>query len=270
MIFDPVIFYSLLGLVVGVLSGLLGIGGGLLMIPALLFLPELLGILPLSLTLITGLSAIQALASSISSSWTHYQRQRLIMPLAAVLGIAAMAGSYFGGLWSADASPQLLKITYIVISACALFGYLKRNKPKKNLQDSQSVEKIETLRQYWVKPKFYLCLLVAMGIGLLSGLLGIGGSIFMIPLMTALLGVSTYQAIGTAAGTVLLIATAAVIGKMQVGLIPWEEAIPIVISAFIGGRLGAMLTPKVSERWLIIVLVSLILLSNARFIVSFF
>lgn len=271
MIDASVTFYSLTGLVVGILSGLLGIGGGLLVIPAALFLSPVFLQNTLSLPLITGLSSVQAAASSASSAYTHFKQKRLLVPLVLLLGSSAMAGSYIGGLYSASISPSVIKLIYVGVSVLALCGYLF--KPTWHSNNEQSSVASFSFSQVFsfqnLKQPDYLCSVIfAFLIGGLSGILGIGGSVFMIPVITVFLGTTVHQAIGTAAGTVFLIAIAATAGKLQVGLIPWKESALIIVAAFIGGRIGALITPYIKSHWLKALLVILLLLSNAKMLTS--
>ena len=72
-----------LGLVTGFLSGLLGIGGGIIMAPLLLFIPPLFGIKPLSMQVVAGLTIVQGLVACVSGALTH-RRFHFVSPCEAI------------------------------------------------------------------------------------------------------------------------------------------------------------------------------------------
>jgi len=263
-VMDVSVFYLVLGFGVGIMAGLLGVGGGLLMIPCLLFIPSLLALPTLDLSQITGLSAVQATASSLSSAYTHYHHQRLNLALVALMGISAMVGSYVGGVTSAWFAPPTLKLAYVLAAGFALWVYNVQTINDHPLENKMGF----TLIQWWGYPGFWRAVLIAIGGGFLSGMLGIGGSVFMIPVLSIMLGLSTYQAIGTASGTVLLISLASVLGKMQVGIIPWSVALMVAGAGLLGGRLGASLTKRLPPLYLRRLLTAMIGLSIVRMTLS--
>jgi uncharacterized protein len=87
--------YILLGLVVGVLSGIVGIGGGILMIPALTFFFQMSQHKAQGTSLGALLAPIGALAF-----WEYYKVGNADIKAALLIGVGFLAGGYFGGLWA--------------------------------------------------------------------------------------------------------------------------------------------------------------------------
>ncbi|HZJ28338.1 MAG TPA: sulfite exporter TauE/SafE family protein, partial [Acidimicrobiia bacterium] len=92
--------------------------------------------------------------------------------------------------------------------------------------------------------------LVATGIGAgtLSGLLGVGGGIIMVPLFAEWVGLSVKEAVGTSLACVGLLAIPATISHAVLGDIDWWYAIPLSITVIPGARIGAAFAIHASER----------------------
>jgi uncharacterized membrane protein YfcA len=87
-----------------------------------------------------------------------------------------------------------------------------------------------------------------LGAGLLSGLLGVGGGILMVPLFAEWIGFSVKEAVGTSLACVGIIAVPATVTHAFVGDIDWWYAIPLCLTVIPGARIGATLAIRASER----------------------
>ncbi len=231
------------------------------MIPALLYIPPAFHLPVLGIKMATGVAATQALASSLSASWIHYKRKNMIPALVLLLGGSAMVGGYLGGLSTGLFPEIVLKfiLTGALISVIIL--YLRR-KTSKTIDEEATLSL--SFKEVIERPFTGLSMALSVGIGYLSGLLGIGGSIFLIPLMYSLLKIPTKNTIGTGAGTVFLITFAAFWGKFQQGFIPVEESLIVTLGAFIGGLMGARLTNGLSSHFLKYFFLTLMILALIR------
>ena len=162
-----------LGLLAGLLSGLLGIGGGLI------FSPLLLGLgLPPHQALATSTLAI--LPTTLAGSWTHLRSGQVPMPALGSIAAGAAAGALLFSHAGQDLKDwQLLALQSLMYGVLAL---VVRPRP------SEATE---------AAPPLPLVGLVGVGLvaGWSSGLLGVGGGLVMVPLMVQGLGIRVYQAI---------------------------------------------------------------------------
>jgi uncharacterized protein len=237
------LFYILIGLVAGFLSGLLGIGGGTVLVPGLLLAFSHIG-LPTQLQM--HLATSTALASIIFSSFLavfHQQRSFAInWPLFRQLAPGMIVGIVAGGLIALLLSTQALKLLF------SLFLFTVALKILFNKNQSIKKEAISlTLFKRWA---------VGFCIGIISGLLGIGGGAIAVPIFLRL-GLSTHHAIATSSACVLLLA---VIGALTFtftglhaqnlpagsgGFVYWPAVIAISIGSMVvvplGTRLGKRL-----------------------------
>lgn len=257
---DAVLLFCLGG-VIGMLSGLLGVGGGLIMIPALMYGLPMVGCAALGIKAATGASAMQAVASGLSSSWAHTRRKTLLWGVALPLGLAALGGGYWGALVSGQMSDHTLKLLLVALIALVMLMF-GRNKAHHHAHAQTPLTL--TLRQALRLPGLGIAAVLAVGVGVLSGILGIGGSLFLIPIMTMGLKLPMRNAIGTGSATVLLISAAALLGKWQAAILPVHEAVLLTAGAFLGGMIGARLTSHVSPIFLKRLMMTLMGLSLVR------
>lgn len=256
-----IVLFSLLGFGVGIFSGLLGIGGAILMIPAALFLPAYFGFPAIGLKQATGLAATQGLASSISGFWVHHRNKNLSLSLIQQIGLLVMPSSFLGAWASAYCEDWILKTVYITTLLWVMRQYIQ-----KAPGISEESEAVVTTAEASPIFKQHGLLLPIVGIGILSGMLGLGGAILLIPILQKHLKLPLKFAIGTTSGIVALSCLTTFIGKYQTGLVALPFAAAITTGALLGAALGARLTkhaPEALLRWLLFGFASLALLRIA-------
>lgn len=174
----------LIGIVAGFASGLLGVGGGFLIVPFQYFLLKYIGVSPdLAMLISLGTSLAIIIPTATSGAYKHSQKLDNIIGPGIKLGIFGIFGSLIGGFVAASLSSRVLEV---------IFGLLLLFIGVRNIlsRDKQEKEAIFD---------FNLISIACTGIfvGFFSGLLGIGGGIFLIVILTTLLGFSMIRAIGT-------------------------------------------------------------------------
>lgn len=249
---DPHLFILIaIGFVIGIFSGLISIGGGLILIPTMLHLfPEWTGI-SYPLKIITGLAVTQGVAGSFSSTLTHAKKQGMAVRPILMLGVGALMGSYLGGYTSQFYDDVVIKALLVVILIAMMILSIYSPKPAPETESAVTSETREP--DIRLTPKFFLITLV---VGYVSGILGIGGAAFIVPLMYSLMAIPVRRAIAMGAGIVLLTSLASFVGKWQAGQILWLQGGLISLGAICGGFLGA----KISSRLPLWILKSLFFL----------
>ena len=113
--------YILLGLAVGVLSGVVGIGGGILIVPALVYLFQMSQHKAQGTSLGALLAPIGALAF-----WTYYKAGNADVKAALLIGAGFLVGGYFGGLWAQQIPELALRRIFgtllVILGIRFLFG----------------------------------------------------------------------------------------------------------------------------------------------------
>lgn len=190
-----------LGAFVGFMAGLLGIGGGLIVVPALLYILPSVGIhsaqLP-HIAIATSLAAI--ILTSISSARAHHQRGNVPWPLFRTM----LPGIILGALTSAFIAEQISAVT--LQKGFAIFVVLM------SIQMAYPF-KTESSRQLPSAPVLFI---VGTFIAMIAGLMGIGGGVLLVPFLT-FFGLQMRYAIGFSAATGLLISLSGSLGYVIAG-----------------------------------------------------
>lgn len=190
------------GVVGGLLAGLLGVGGGIVIVPVLDTALGLLDVDPairMHVAVATSLATI--IPTSISSSRAHHSRGAVDFALVRFWGPFVFLGSIVGTVLAARVDSQVLAL---VFGGVALLVAIKMLLPLEGVHIAEDV------------PRGVFGSLVPLGIGGLSSMMGIGGGTLSVPVLT-LLNQSIHRAVGTAALFGLLISVPGAIGFVIAG-----------------------------------------------------
>jgi hypothetical protein len=223
-----------LGLLTGFLSGMLGIGGGIVMAPLLLYVPPLFGFEPLPMRTVAGLTIVQGLVACISGALSHRQFRMVSKRLSLYMGISIFIAAMVGGAGAGYVSNQILLFIFAGLAFSAAFLMLI---PVKGECENPDVACLAFYR--------WRAVTSASAVGLLGGLVGQGGSFILIPLMTSFVRIPTRIAIGSNLAIVLLSSMAGFIGKATTGQIEWLMAVPIVLTVVPAARVGSLVSRRV-------------------------
>ncbi|MGE4552138.1 MAG: sulfite exporter TauE/SafE family protein [Desulfovibrionaceae bacterium] len=196
------LLYIVLGAVAGILAGLLGIGGGLVIVPMLVVTFGVQGIQTpylMQVALATSLASI--IFTSTSSMLAHHRRGAVLWPVFKAIAPGILIGAYLGSLLVSVVPSDGLKAVFVIFVYYAAVQMFRNKKPK---------------------PTRHLPGFVGMTgaggvIGAFSSLVGIGGGTLCVPFLVWC-NVVVHQAIGTAAAVGLPIALAATLGNITHGL----------------------------------------------------
>jgi uncharacterized membrane protein YfcA len=251
------ILIGILGLACGFLSGLLGIGGGIIMAPLLLFVPPLFGFEMLSMHSVAGLTIVQGLVACIAGAIVHNKFRFVSGRLSTLMGITIFATALIGGAGSGFISNSLL---LLIFGCLAFVAALLLLLPMEKNEESSNINQLD------FSP--WRAATTAGGVGFLGGLVGQGGSFILIPLMTSYVHIPTRIAIGSNLAIVLLSTAAAFTGKAFTGQIEWLLSIPIILTVIPAASLGGFVSHRVPVLTLRRILAVLIALAAARIWIS--
>jgi uncharacterized membrane protein YfcA len=250
---------AFLGVICGFFSGLLGIGGGIIMAPLLLYVPPLLGFETLSMHTVAGLTIVQGLVACISGVIVHKRFNSVSGQLARWMGIAIFIAALLGGAGSEYVSHHVL---LLIFGALALLAAILMLKPSAKEKETPVVAELTF--------SLWRAVSTAGSVGILGGMVGQGGSFILIPLMTSFVHIPTRIAIGSNLAIVMLSTTAGFLGKTITGQIEWLLTIPIVLTVVPATQLGGILSHKVPVAKLRKILGVLIAVAAVRILISAF
>ena len=243
---DPVILLLVLiaGFFTGMLSGVFGVGGAVISTPAILAL----GATPLQAV---GSTLPSIIPSSIAGT-LRYTHEGLVQRRAVLFtGLAGAAFAAVGALAS-DAIPGSGHVQMVLTAGLMAFTAYRTGTGGKQPP---------SLDEHG-RPQLNLgaALLIIIGAlaGMLSVFLGVGGGILMVPAFTALVGLDLKEAIGTSLACVGIIAIPGTITHHLLGNVSWFYAVPLMVGAIPGARVGAHLAIKAKDRHLRIVVASVL------------
>ena len=224
---------GVLGLITGFLSGMLGIGGGIIMAPLLLYVPPLFGFEPLSMKVVAGLTIVQGLIACISGAIAHNRFQFVSGRLSLIMGPSIFFAALAGGAGAKFVSNNVL---LLIFGGLALYASILMLLPKKENLENPDLDDLAFTK--------WKAVTAAAGVGLLCGLVGQGGSFILIPMMICFIGIPTRIAIGSNLAIVSISTLAGFIGKAFTGQIEWLMSVPIVLSVTPAVFLGSLVSRK--------------------------
>lgn len=233
------ILLIIIGFGVAFLSGLLGLGGAILLIPALMFIPPAFGLGTLDMKVIAGITVMQVLFSSLVSLYKHRENGFVSRKLIWVMGGFMVAASLGGSLFSIAVSSQTLEFTFAVLALLAggmMFLPAPENQEKKSVED--------------IKFSTPLAGGIALVLGFFNGMIGAAGAFILIPAMVYLLKIPLRVAIGSAFGIVFLSALAASAGKIATAQVDFMLAAAAVAGSLAGAYWGSTLSKRVHIHFL--------------------
>jgi hypothetical protein len=241
----------LVALGAGTFGALVGVGGGLIMVPLLA------GLLGVDIHLAIAASLLGVIAVSTVASTTYLERgladRRLGLTLLVATALGGIAGGYVAGLLEGRVLAGLFGLVMLVVAAQMVRGVGRAvaapiDDPGPLEFDSAYVEPSSGERVAYRARRVGAGALISVGAGALSGLLGIGGGVVNVPTLNVLMGIPIRVA--TTTSTYMLGATAAASAVIYYsrGQVDPLLAAPVVLGVFVGARLGARLATQVSQR----------------------
>ncbi len=243
----PFLLLLLLGLVAGTFGALVGLGGGIILVPVLSLW------LGLPITVAVGVSLVCVIATSSGAAAIYVQQRLTDMRLGMLLELASSAGAVTGALIVPYLSPALIKGLFGVFLLYSAFLMVRNRTAEPERAD---------LLNY--QPRNYpLGLGVSYAAGNVSAILGIGGGPIKVPLMNVFMGVPLRVAAATSNFLMGVTAAASAILYYSRGDVYVAVAAPLSVGVFAGAFLGSWLAKRIHSRWIRFVLVAVLLYLSA-------
>ena len=252
------------GIVAGFTGGLIGLGGAFLMTPVQFFVYKRMG-LPEDLAIMTafGTSLLVVLTTALSGAWRHHRQRAVNWQVAVIMGTTGLVFSYIGSSISAQIPGGILKIIFgsIAILACIRMiiatGERKESEPVNN----------PWLWAAWAVP-----------IGLLSGLLGVGGGVVMIPILVLALRFKMHNAVANSLAVMVFSSLGGIVGYIvngsgvagrldySLGYVNLPSWLLLAVPSAIMAQVGAVIAHRIPRKPLMYIFIVIMLYMGLRMI----
>ncbi len=249
--------FLLLGLggIVGILSGMFGVGGGFLMTPLLFFI----GIPP---AVAVATEANQIVASSFSGVLAHFKRKTVDLRMGTVLLIGGLLGAALGvyvfNILKAQGQVDLLvKLCYVVfLGVIGGLMFLESLNAIRNVKKGKAPKR---KKHNWIhglplKMRFRVSglyisvippLIVGVAVGVLAAIMGVGGGFIMVPAMIYLLGMPTKVVVGTSLFQIIFVTA---FTTMLHATTNYTVDIVLAVLLLVGGVIGAQIGTRIGVK----------------------
>ncbi|MEM9576478.1 MAG: sulfite exporter TauE/SafE family protein [Pseudomonadota bacterium] len=264
--------FLLLGLggIVGVLSGMFGVGGGFLMTPLLFFI----GIPP---AVAVATEANQIVASSFSGVLAHLKRKTVDLKMGTVLLIGGLAGAamgvvIFNYLKAQGQVDLLVKLCYVVF--LGIIGSLMFVESLRAIRNTKSGKPPARKKHNWIhglpfKMRFRVSglyisvippLIVGVCVGILAAIMGVGGGFIMVPAMIYLLGMPTKVVVGTSLFQIIFVTGFTTLLHATTNFtVDIVLAVLLLVGGVVGAQVGTRIGVKLKAEQLRILLALMVL-----------
>lgn len=251
-IVTTVITLVAVGLGAGALGSMIGVGGGIMMVPALTFL----GLPP---TQIASTSLFAVTSTSVSSTLAYSRQKRIDYRLGMEMAYFAIPGAVVGAFLSGQLTTQDFRLYFgILLSLVGLYVAFRNSILKEKGGKSWSPERRAVVYT------------MTFGAGIISSLFGVGGGIIFVPAMLIVLGMAMQKAAPTSQLTLMITAVVGVFTHAALEHPDYVYAIALSAGAFLGAQLGARWSQKAKEILLQRMLGIVLIVIAGKFIYDWF
>ncbi|MDO4921870.1 MAG: sulfite exporter TauE/SafE family protein [Phascolarctobacterium sp.] len=251
--------FLIVGVGVGLLGSLLGIGGGIVIVPLLVFY---CGYEPQAAI---GTSVLVVLLNAISGTLGYMRKRQVCLDAALKFALATVPGAFLGSYAAEYLQGRLFYFLFgffFIFVAYNMFTKANKNK-KAATQDNAATQAPENYN-------WQLGVACSVGVGFLASILGIGGGIIHVPFMAYVLKFPVHVAIATSTCILAVSSLAGVISHGFLGHIMWLVGLCIGAGAFIGAQIGVQIAQRLQASYLLKFSSVLVFLTGLKFLLSSF
>ncbi len=236
------------GVAAGFAGGMMGLGGAFIMTPLQIIVYTGMGVDPdIATKTAFGTSLLVVFSSAVSGSWRHHRQGSVKWRVALTMGICGLVFGLIGSTFSSHIPGSALRIVFgtVSIASCIRMFFTAK-------EQSDAV----AVSNPWIWAAW------AVPVGLLSGLLGVGGGILMIPIMVVALKFKMREAVANSLAVMIITSLGGIIGYIingtgvagrlpySVGYIDPVSWILLAVPAAVMAQFGAAAANHISQRWL--------------------
>lgn len=250
----PLVVAVLAGLLIGLSLGALGGGGSILAVPVLVYL------LDQSPVAATTASLLIVGISSAAGALAAHRRGNVYVGRGFAFALVGTVGAAVGASLSVFVDPDVLLVAFAVLMlVVAVLMLVRRGRPP---GDRQVHEPIIAVSPHFACdcPRALKVLVTGLGVGLLTGFLGVGGGFVVVPALVLALSLGLPQAVGTSLLVIAVNSAAAFVVRLGHGVhVDWLPVAVLTVMAVAGSLLGARVAARLPARTLTVGFAALLL-----------
>jgi uncharacterized membrane protein YfcA len=213
------------GILVGTISGFFGVGGGMILVPILLYLG-------FDIKEAIGISVIQMVFSSLFGSYLNFKKGTLKISSTIFFGLGGFIGALGSGFIVHHLSAKTLGYIFLAVIIFAIYRFF-------NSSHNDDKDPIENRALY---------LFIGMIIGMFATSIGVGGAVILTPIMVGFLHHDIKTAVSTALFFVVFSSISGLISLSSYGYIDYKDGILIGVASLIGVYIGINLAHKTDAK----------------------
>lgn len=246
-----ILILSLIGAFGAFISGLVGIGGAIVIYPMLLFIPPIFGY-KITPEIASGLTAAQVFFSTMSGSMSQRNNSDLNKGIIVPMGAGILLGSLIGAYSASIFDESLINIVYTFLAILAIFLMFVKVKPE---NEHTTFNKIALF-------------ITALAIGILSGIVGAGGAFIIVPVLLAIFKAPFRSVVASSIVIAFISSIGTFIMKSMTGQFDFIMMIPLVIASLLFAPIGTKVSKKTNQQLLRVILALLIALAAIKMLLN--
>ncbi|MGE5701923.1 MAG: sulfite exporter TauE/SafE family protein [Clostridia bacterium] len=266
------LLFLLIGLAAGVIGSLVGIGGGLFFVPALLYVVNYFYPGEMTPQLAAGTSLFVIVITALSSTRAFLKQKLVDKQSAWLFFIGSAPGAITGVYLNKMLAGSSFSLAFGLFQIAMFVLMLVKDKLKPRTIN-WDVHRTYTDRDgvtYHYGYKRWVAIVLAFLVGNVSSLFGVGGGVLMVPIMLVLFRFPPHMATATSMYVIFLSALVGSVTNVVNHHVDWLYVLTLAPGAWIGGKLGAILASRLKGKTLVLMLRVLILCIAIQMIAEYF
>jgi uncharacterized protein len=228
----------LIGFLSGMITGLLSIGGGIILIFTLMFILPLIAGKAFPMHTIAGFAIMQTFFSTLSGGISYIRTKLVDRKIILIMGIPAFLGGMLGVFLATYSSDFLLRI---IFASLAVLAAIVMQIPYKTAEDSEP----EPFQFTFLTAT--LTVIASITIGISGGLVGIAAGFIFVPFMIFVYKLPIKKAIGSSLITCFLLSAGSLITKLSISSLPIGYGVMMITGGIIGAQIGGRITKRLNS-----------------------
>lgn len=260
-----------IGLAAGTLGALIGLGGGIIIVPALLYLGQFSSVIDeVTPQIAVGTSLVIMIFTGLSSTLAYLKQKTVDYKSGLIFFIGSGPGSIVGAWINKSLHTKTFNIYFgmFIIFIALLLMVKNKIKPIKRKRERGILRTYtdQNGNTYEYGFRTIVGIAIAFVVGFTSGLFGIGGGALMVPVMILIFQFPPHVAVATSMFMIFLSSLVGSVTHISLGHVNWLYAFALIPGAWFGAKLGAYTNTKLKSNTVVVILRIVLIVLGIRLI----